>query len=174
NDNATPRAHVLKLILVESRDIIRAVKTRLCPQYTISYLAQAATVIAMLDTYSSKSELSKPDFFVALTAVNGRRYLREDLESNYLAGYVTGAPIKIEKLRSLLVSLDDSKDIIVSALEKAAKDAKRRLDMWIYDQSQLATGFRIHSFKGAMSSENPELFIKTAVPYLSSYGINEV
>ncbi|RYP58682.1 hypothetical protein DL769_008842 [Monosporascus sp. CRB-8-3] len=174
SDEAIPRAHVFTFTPAESKDIIRAVKTRLGPQYTISHLAQAATVVAMLDNYRPTSELSETESFVAPTAVNARRYLREDIKDNYMAGCVTGAVIKVENLKSLLVSLNDDKNTIVTALERATKDVKKSFDLWIHDQSQLALGLRVHSFEGAMLAKNPMPFDKTSGPFISSDGINEL
>jgi hypothetical protein len=150
SDEAIPRAHILTFTSTESKDIIRAVKARLGPQYTISHLAQAATVIAMLDNYTSASELLDNESFIAPTAVNARRYLRDNLKGSYMAGCVTGAVIKVNNLKSLLVSLDDRKETIVAALEKATRDVKNSFDLWIHDQSQLALGLRVHSFEGSM------------------------
>ncbi|KFA68878.1 Tri3 [Stachybotrys chlorohalonatus IBT 40285] len=174
SDEAIPRAHTLTFTPAESTDIIRAVKTRLGPHYTISHLAQAATIVAMLDMYRHTAEILETDSFVAPTAVNARRYLRDDLKAGYMAGCVTGAVINVRNLKSLLVSLNDDQDVVVAALARATKDVKASFDLWIHDQSQLALGLRVHSFEGAMLSKNPMPFDKVSGPFISSDGINEL
>ena len=147
---AIPRAQIYTFTPQESKDIIKAVKTRLGPEYTISHLAQAATVVAMLDNYKPTTEVGENESFVAPTAVNARRYLREELRGKYMAGCVTGAVIKVDNVKSLLVSLDDDKESVVAALSSATKDVKKSFDTWIHDPSQLALGLRCLSFEGAM------------------------
>ncbi|KAI9149648.1 Trichothecene O-acetyltransferase TRI3 [Paramyrothecium foliicola] len=174
SDEAIPRAHVLTFTPTETKDIIRAVKTRLGPKFTISHLAQAATVVAMLATYKPTTEVSETESFVAPTAVNARRYLREDLKDSYMAGCVTGAVIKVDNVKSLLVTLDDDKDAVVAALSSATKDVKASFDLWIQDPSQLALGLRCLTFEGMMLARNPMPFDKTSGPFISSDGINEL
>ncbi|KAK6715370.1 trichothecene 15-O-acetyltransferase [Fusarium graminearum] len=141
-----PRCSIYKLSAEDSIAIIKAVKTRLGPGYTISQLTQAAIILALLD-HLKPTDLSDDEFFISPTSVDGRKWMREDIASNYYAMCQTAAVVRVENLKSIAVSHNDEKEIQVKALEKACRDIKKSYDQWLGNPFLEALGLRVHNFE---------------------------
>lgn len=105
-------------------------------------------MIAMLEV-NWPSDLSDTDVFVTPMPVNGRRWLRDDLAGNYYSMCETGAVIRFENIKSLLVNSNDDKHVIVEALKKACVDAKNSFDRWLSNPYQLPLGIAVHTFEAS-------------------------
>lgn len=170
---ALPRCAIYKLSADDSIAIVKAVKTRLGPGYTISQLTQAAIILALLD-HLKPTDLSDDEFFLSPTSVDGRKWLREDIASNYYAMCQTAAVVRVENLKSIAVSHKDEKEIQVKALEKACRDIKKCYDQWLGNPFLEALGLRVHNFEAGYLHDKPNPFEGTeANPLFISDGINE-
>ncbi|KAM0304499.1 hypothetical protein ACHAPM_002597 [Fusarium culmorum] len=168
-----PRCSIYKLSADDSIAIIKAVKTRLGPDYTISQLTQAAIILALLD-HLKPTDLSDDEFFISPTSVDGRKWMREDIASNYYAMCQTAAVVRVENLKSIAVSHNDEKEIQVKALEKACRDIKKSYDQWLGNPFLEALGLRVHNFEASYLHEKPNPFEGTeANPLFISDGVNE-
>ena len=147
-----PRAEVLSFTVEESKAIIKAVKTRLGPGFTISHLVNAAVVIALLDTFPSE-KMTDEEAFVGPTTVNLRRYIKEELKKDYIGLMVSSAFIRINKLKSLAVSSEQSKEAVVEALSKASKDVKTSLDTWLEPATQMPSPLAMYGMGDALLME---------------------
>nr|AUB51317.1 trichothecene-15-O-acetyltransferase [Trichoderma hypoxylon] len=167
-----PRTDIITFTAVESKAIINAVKTRLGQQYTISHLAQAAVVIAMLEIIQP-SNLSEKDAFVSPMPVNGRRWLKDELADNHYSICETGAVIRVENIESLVLNSNDDKKTVIEAIKRACEDVKKSFDRWINNPYQLALGLAVHTLEASFLTANPMPFDKVAAPFFISDGKNE-
>nr|ALV66156.1 acetyltransferase [Trichoderma brevicompactum] len=167
-----PRTDIHTFTAAESKAIINGVKTRLGPQYTISHLAQAAVVIAMLEIIQPHN-LTDKDVFVSPMPVNGRRWLKDELADNHYSICETGAVIRIENIESLVLNNDDDKDTIIGAIKRACEDVKKSFDQWLSNPYQLALGLAVHTLEASFLTANPMPFDKVAAPFFISDGKNE-
>nr|3FOT_A Chain A, 15-O-acetyltransferase [Fusarium sporotrichioides]3FP0_A Chain A, 15-O-acetyltransferase [Fusarium sporotrichioides] len=169
---ALPRCVIHKLSADESIDIVKAVKTRLGPGFTISHLTQAAIVLALLD-HLKPNDLSDDEVFISPTSVDGRRWLREDIASNFYAMCQTAAVVRIENLKSITVSHKDEKELQVRALESACRNIKKSYRQWLENPFLQALGLRVHNFEASYLHAKPIPFEGEANPLFISDGINE-
>ncbi|RGP73138.1 3-acetyltrichothecene 15-o-acetyltransferase [Fusarium longipes] len=167
-----PRCVIHKFSAADSIAIVAAVKSRLGPGFTISHLAQAAIVLALLD-HLKPTDLSDEQVFISPTSVDGRRWLHDDIASNFYAMCQTAAVVRVEKLKTIAVSHKDEKDKQVRALESACKDVKRSYDQWLGNPFLQALGIRVHNFEANYLHAKPVPFDGEANPLFISDGINE-
>ena len=125
--------------------MIHAVKSRLGPKYTISHLGQAASVLALLKANPPSNDIPDNQSLVMPTAVNGRRWLRDEHARDYYGMCQTGAVMKIKNIKSFMVD-DNDKDAVVEALERGCKLAKEAYDHWLNKPYQLALGISKDNF----------------------------
>ncbi|KAB5542954.1 15-O-acetyltransferase Tri3 [Coniochaeta sp. 2T2.1] len=84
NGEGQPRTKWYHFTIDQTEAIIRAVKTKIGAQYTISHLGHAAMVLALLNTRPLPADDTTTELITPLP-VNGRPYLRDDLaKGNFL------------------------------------------------------------------------------------------
>ncbi|KAH6993516.1 15-O-acetyltransferase [Fusarium venenatum] len=169
---ALPRCVIHKLSAEDSIAIIKAIKTRLGPGFTISHLTQAAIILALLD-HLKPTDLSDDEVFISPTSVDGRRWLREEITKNYYAMCQTAAVVRVENLKSIAVSHNDEKELQVRALESACRDIKKSYSQWLESPFLQALGLRVHNFEARYLHAKPVPFEGEANPLFISDGINE-
>nr|G0KYB1.1 RecName: Full=Trichothecene O-acetyltransferase TRI3; AltName: Full=Trichothecene biosynthesis cluster protein 3 [Trichoderma arundinaceum]CAY87361.1 putative trichothecene 15-O-acetyltransferase [Trichoderma arundinaceum] len=168
-----PRTDIHTSTATESKAIINGVKTRLGPQYTISHLAQAAVVIAMLEIIQPPN-LTDKDIFVSPMPVNGRRWLKDGLADHHYSICETGAVIRIENIKSLVLNNNNDKGYRPRCDEKKpGEDVKKSFDQWLGNPYQLALGLAVHTLEASFLTANPMPFDKVAAPFFISDGRNE-
>ncbi|PQK09681.1 hypothetical protein BB8028_0002g00050 [Beauveria bassiana] len=168
-----PRCELITLSAEKSKAIIKTIKTRLGPEYTITHLAQAAIVLALLDTLKP-DDLTDDEFFVTPTSVDGRRWMEKEVANRFHPMCQTAAVVRVDHLKSIHVSHEDTKETQVEALEHACRDVKASYDRWLKNPYQLALGLRVHNFEANYLKANPVPFQKGAAnPLFISDGVNE-
>lgn len=141
----TPRTIFHTFTVPESHTIIRAVKSRLGPKYTISHLGHAAVVLALLKANPPSNSIPDSQSLIMTLPVNGRRWLRDDHARDYYGMCQTGAVIKFENIKSFMVDANN-KDAVIEALERGCKLAKESYDEWLSKPFQLALGISKDNF----------------------------
>ncbi|KAF7593958.1 trichothecene 15-O-acetyltransferase [Aspergillus hancockii] len=156
----------------ESNALLQAVKSRLGPKYTISHLAQAAVVVALLEA-NPPTDLDDESVFVTPMPVNGRRWLQDDIGKKYYSICETGAIIRCDNIKSLLVKRDTKKETIIAALTQACQDVKKSFDKALSNPYQQPIGMAVHMLEASFLTQNPMPFDKVASPFFISDGRNE-
>ena len=113
----TPRIIIHTFTVPESETIIRAVKSRLGPTYTISHLGHAAVVLALLKSSPPSHDIPDSQSFT----------------------------MTLGNIKSFKVD-DNDKDAVVEALERGCKIAKESYDQWLSNPFQLALGISKDNF----------------------------
>ncbi|KAJ4145119.1 hypothetical protein LMH87_003978 [Akanthomyces muscarius] len=168
-----PRCELLTLSAENSKSVIKNIKTRLGPEFTITHLTQAAILLALLDTLKP-TDLTDDEVFVTPTSVDGRRWMRPEVANSFYSMCQTAAVVRVENLKSIHVSHEDSSETQVKALERACRDVKASYDQWLKNPYQQALGLRVHNFEASYLQANPIPFQKKeANPLFISDGINE-
>ncbi|KAE8396434.1 trichothecene 15-O-acetyltransferase [Aspergillus alliaceus] len=167
-----PRTGFHTFTPTESKALIYAIKTRLGSKYTISHLAQAAVIVALLEA-NPPSDLDDESIFVTPMPVNGRRWLRDDIGKKYYSICETGAIIRCENIKSLLINRDDKRETIIAALTQACEDVKKSFDRALSNPYQQPIGMAVHMLEASFLTQNPMPFDKVASPLFISDGKNE-
>ncbi|ERF71078.1 hypothetical protein EPUS_07750 [Endocarpon pusillum Z07020] len=141
----TPRTIFHTFTVPESETMIRAVKSRLGPKYTISHLGHAATVLALLKANPPSNDIPDSQSLIMPIPVNGRRWLRDDHARDYYGMCQTGAVIKIKNIKFFMVDGND-RDAVVEALERGCKLVKEAYDHWMSKPFLLALGISKDNF----------------------------
>jgi hypothetical protein len=168
----TPRTVFHTFTVLESETIIRAVKSRLGPEYTISHLGHAATVLALLEANPPSNCVPDTQSLLMPFPVNGRRWLRDDYARNQYGAYQAGAVVEFENIKSFMVDGND-KDAVAEALEKGCKLAKKSYNKQLRKSFQLALGVSKYNFLASVLNSNPKEFGGMAVPIFISDGVND-
>ncbi|KAG9652317.1 putative trichothecene 15-O-acetyltransferase, partial [Aureobasidium melanogenum] len=168
-----PATAVLQLIPSECHKIIRAVKSRLGPGYTITHLGQAATLLTLLKLSPiSKEALSNQSVIMPLP-VNGRRYLREGLADTQCGSCQACAVVVFDTLRQYAVDFGDG-DVVVEALINAMKVTKAAYDYWLDKPYLLPLGLAKDNFLSALMESSENELDGRAVPIFASDGLNDL
>lgn len=135
----------------ESAAMIRAVKTRLGSQYTISHLGHAAMVLALLKVKPLPA--GSPDGTTLITPlpVDGRRFLRDEYVDKQYGSCQAGAIVEFENLKSWAVDESDT-EAVKSMLERGCKHVKESYDYWLSKDFQLALGVSKDNFLSSFLS----------------------
>ncbi|OAQ96767.1 hypothetical protein LLEC1_00640 [Akanthomyces lecanii] len=141
-----PRCELLTLSAENSKAIIKGIKTRLGPEFTITHLTQAAILLALLDALKP-TDLADDEAFVTPTSVDGRRWMRPELAGSFYSMCQTAAVVRVENLKSIHVSHEDATETQVTALARACRDVKTSYDRWLKNPYQQALGLRVHNFE---------------------------
>lgn len=135
----------------ESKAIIRAVKTRLGPQYTISHLGHAATVLALLKAKPLPAGTPDSTALIMPLPVNGRRFLRDEYVDKQYGACQAGAVVEFKNLKSWAVDESDT-EAVKAALERGCKHVKESYDYWLSKEFQVALGVSKDNFLAAFLS----------------------
>lgn len=141
-----PRCELQTLSAENSKAIIKAVKTRLGPAFTITHLTQAAILLALLDTIRP-TDLTDDEVYVTPTSVDGRRWMRTEVASQFYAMCQTAAVVRVRNLQAIHVSHQDDPEVQVQALERACREVKASYAQWLKNPYQQALGLRVHNFE---------------------------
>lgn len=144
-----PETSVLQLSPVECQKIIKAVKSRLGPGYTITHLGQAATLLTLLKLSALSQEALREISVIMPLPVNGRRYLREGLAENQHGSCQACAVVTFDNLEQYAIDFEDG-EAVVDALIKATKVTKAAYDYWLNKPYLLPLGLAKDNFFSAL------------------------
>ncbi|KAF7593964.1 trichothecene 15-O-acetyltransferase [Aspergillus hancockii] len=150
----------------ESGRMIKAIKSRLGPKYTITHLGQAATTQAMLEINPPSADLPGDASFVTPISMNGRRWLDDASAASFYAACLTSAVVKFNNVKSLIVDPSD-KAAVVQALTRGCEDVKQSFDLWLGKPHHLPVGIAVHNFSAdlmAANDKNPAQDKEVAAP----------
>lgn len=175
NGTGVPRTEWYHFTKTQSAAIIRAVKTRIGPQYTISHLGHAATVLALLKARPLPAHDTTTNLNTALP-VNGRKYIRDHLtEDDFLqnehahvqyGSCQAGAVVEFPNLAQWTVDESDNA-AVSSALEGLARHVKQSYDYWISKPFLLALGVSKDNFLSSISAPRRAVSRARRYPFLS-------
>jgi hypothetical protein len=131
--------------------MIRAVKKQLGPQYTISHLGHAATVLALLKANPLPPDAPGSTALIMPLPVNGRRFLRDEFADKQYGACQAGAVVEFPNLESWAVDERDS-ELVKAMLERGCKHVKESYDYWLSKEFQLALGVSKDNFLSAFLS----------------------
>jgi hypothetical protein len=140
---------VLQIPLAECQSVIRGVKTRLGPGYTITHLAQAAILLALLKTNPLSQEESTKNSVVMPLPVNGRRYLRREFADNQYGSCQACAVVVFDRLEQFAIDFKD-KDAVLNALVKGMEITRNSYDYWLNKPFLLPLGLAKDNFIAPM------------------------
>ncbi|PGH15482.1 hypothetical protein AJ80_05499 [Polytolypa hystricis UAMH7299] len=169
-----PRAVFHEFTEVESNKINKAVKDQLGPDFSITYLAHAAILLALLKT---KPATDAPDgqIYGSYSAVNGRRFIRDEYAQGEKLFYPicqTSTPIIFENIKSYdMVNADKVKQR--EYLISAAKVAKAGYDGAINLPSYMPANTAQLQFIAALTASGNVPSTGLTTPYFTSDGVNE-
>lgn len=146
-----PRTQLHAFTVTQSDAMIRAIKTRVGPQYTMSNFGHIATVLALLKINPIPSNNSNAQLVTALT-VDGRRFLRDEYADKYPGSCQTMAVVEFEDLKSWMVDEAD-KEALVAMLERGCKHVKESYDYWLSKDYLLAMGISDYNFMSNLLSK---------------------
>ena len=151
NAVGSPRTEWFSFSKAETEAVIQAVKKRLGPQYTISHLGHAATVLTLLKTNPLPTSAPDSTVLIMPLPVNGRRFLKAEYADKQYGACQAGAVVEFEDLKSWTVDDSDS-DAVKAALERGCKHVKESYDYWLRKEFQLALGVSKDNFLSALLS----------------------
>ena len=124
-----------------------AMKTRLGSDYTMTHLCQAAVVAAMANLWPE--QVKEDTDFIQSTALNGRRFIRDEWKDNHIGFCVSSSLVKIQKIQKLIIGLEpENKDKLSAAMIEAIRDVKKSIDYWVGDPIQMPTTYTFHTYEG--------------------------
>jgi hypothetical protein len=128
--------------VAEGGKILRSVKERLGPGYTITHLAQAAVLLSILKSnpLPKNDDEASPRFTGSTIVLNGRRSLSKEYANNemqYLGNTQSNGSVRFDNIREYQVSQSTSKEDIRRYLTKAATVTKQSYDSCLQRPSQL-------------------------------------
>lgn len=140
---------MLQLKARECQKIIHGVKSRLGPDYTITHLAQAATLLALLKTNPLSQEALPEKSVIMPLPVNGRRYLREEFAHCQYGSCQACAVVEFDNLKQFAVDFED-KVAVIDALVRAMEVTKKSYDYWLSKPFLLPLGLAKDNFLSAL------------------------
>jgi hypothetical protein len=141
-----PATTVLQIPLVECQSVIHGVRIRLGPGYTITHVAHAAILLALLKTNPISQEDYKNNSVVMPLPVNGRRYLREEFADNQYGSCQAGAVVVFDRLEQFAIDFED-KDAVLNGLIKGTRSS---YDYWLNKPFLLPLGLAKDNFISPM------------------------
>lgn len=148
-DAGLPETAVLQLTNTECQKMIKAVKSRLGPGYTITHLSQAATLLTLLRLSPLSQETLQNRSVIMPLPVNGRRYLQEELADHQYGSCQACAVVTFDHLEQYAIDFDD-RDAMVEALVQAMKVTKTAFDYWLDKPYLLPLGLAKDNFFSAL------------------------
>jgi hypothetical protein len=155
------------------------VKRRIGPEYTISHLGHAATVLALLKARPLPADDMSTKLVTPLP-LNGRRYLRDDLaKGNYLldehanvqyGACQAGAVVEFPRLSQWMVDPNDSR-AVDSAITDLTTHVKKGYDYWLSKPFQLAICVAKDNFLSAVLSSAPSSSSGSSIPIFVADGV---
>jgi hypothetical protein len=146
-----PGTEFLALTAAESQVIVRAVKSRLGPGYTITHLGQAATALALLKANPIPDDVSDAPSIIMPLPVDGRRYLKDEYVNRQYGACQAGAVVQLPDAKSFIVDEND-KAAIISTLERICRITKEQYDYWLSKPFQLAVNVSKDNFLASVLS----------------------
>lgn len=140
---------MLQLKPRECQRIIHGVKSRLGPEYTITHLAQAATLLALLKINPVPKEALSERPVIMPLPVNGRRYLREDFAHCQYGSCQACAVVEFDNLEQFAVDFED-KVAVADALIRAMEVTKKSYDYWLSKPFLLPLGLAKDNFLSSL------------------------
>ncbi|KAB8235866.1 15-O-acetyltransferase Tri3 [Aspergillus alliaceus] len=156
----------------ECSAMIKAIKSRLGPKYTITHLGQAAVTQAMLEINPPSPDLPESAAFVTPNSINGRRWMDNAYAPTYYAACLANGVVKFNNVKSLIIDPSD-KPAMIQALTKGAEDAKKSIDFWLSKPHHLPVGINVHNLSAEFVATNPAEEKEVAVPVFLSDGLND-
>lgn len=151
NAIGSPRTEWLSFSKAESQAVIQAVKKRLGPEYTISHLGHAATVLALLKAKPLPPSAPDNTALIMPLPVNGRRFLKAEYADKQYGACQAGAVVEFPNLTSWTVDDSDS-EAVKAALDRGCRHVKASYDYWLSKEFQLALGVSKDNFLSAFLS----------------------
>ncbi|KAH0365230.1 putative trichothecene 15-O-acetyltransferase, partial [Aureobasidium melanogenum] len=168
-----PETTMLQLPPSSCQRIIQAVKSRLGPGYTITHLAQAATLLTLLKLSPLPKEALPGKEVIMPLPVNGRRYLREEFADTQYGSCQACAVVVFDNLEQYAVDFDD-RDAVIVALINAMQVTKTAYDYWLNKPYLLPLGLAKDNFFSALMESSESEPDGKAVPILGSDGLNDL
>jgi hypothetical protein len=140
---------VLQIPLAECESVIQGLKTRLGPGYTITHLAQAAILLALLKTSPLSQEDSTENSVVMPLPVNGRRYLREKFADDRYGSCQACAVVVFDRLEQFAIDFED-KETVLNALVRGMEITRNSYDYWLNKPFLLPLGLAKDNFIAPM------------------------
>lgn len=140
---------MLQLSHSECQKIIQGVKSRLGPEYTITHLGQAATLLTLLKLSPVPKEAVLEKSVIMPLPVSGRRYLQDGLADCQYGSCQACAVVNFDNLKQFAVDFDD-RDAVVGALVKGIKTTKTAYDYWLNKPFLLPLGLAKDNFLSAL------------------------
>ncbi|GAD91476.1 conserved hypothetical protein [Paecilomyces variotii No. 5] len=156
----------------ETANLLRAVKERLGPKYTITHLGHAAVLLSLLKTNPPPADAPET-FCVTASPVNSRRFLQEDYAKGTKTYYPvcqSTAPLLFENILSYDPRSCD-KEQLREKLARAAKHTKETYDFWMTQPSFLPASVSFMSIIAAAISSGNQT--PPTTPMFTSDGIND-
>jgi len=150
NTVGIPRTDFATFTAAESTAMIESVKTRVGPEYTISHLGHAATVLALLQIQPVPSDMGDTAYLCSPLPVNGRRYLKDPSLTRY-GSCQAGAVVQFPNLGSWSADENES-DAVKQTVERGCKHVKEGYDLWLKDDYQVAVNVAEDNFLAAYLS----------------------
>ncbi|KAJ2966699.1 hypothetical protein NQ176_g10025 [Zarea fungicola] len=154
----------------QTETMIQAVKTRLGQQYTISHLGHAAVVLALLQTNPLDSSAPPSTALITPLPVNGRRFLKRELQEHRFGSCQAGAVVEFNDLASWAPATE-SPGGVQEALGKLSRHVKESYDYWLRNQFQLLLGISKDNFLSAFLSSSPMPFTGSSIPIFITDGL---
>jgi hypothetical protein len=145
NSIGTPRTEFYTFSKAESEAMIRAVKSRVGPQYTISHLGHAAMVLAHLKAKPLPASAPENTQLITPLPVNGRRFLRDEFVDRQYGSCQAGAVVEFPNLKSWVVDERDT-DAVKAVLERGCRHVKEGYDYWLSKEFQVAVNVSKDNF----------------------------
>jgi hypothetical protein len=140
-----PRTEWYSFSQASSAAMIHAVKTRLGPQFTISHLGHAASVLALLKINPLPTEACDGIGLITPLPVNGRRFLKHALKDGQYGACQAGAVVEFPDLASWTVDHNDH-GAVISALKRGCHHIKSSYDYWLGKDHQIAVNVSKDNF----------------------------
>ncbi|KAI5247114.1 hypothetical protein E4T42_06097 [Aureobasidium subglaciale] len=154
---------VLELTPSECHSIIQGIKANLGPGYTITHLAQTATLLTRLHTNPLAKGFRAERTVIMPLPVNGRRCFSPEFTKAQYGNCKVCAVIDFEHLEQDTVDYDDT-----------AAVAKKAYEYWLDKSFILHLGLAKDKFLSGYSASNESRSDGKAVPILASNGLNEL
>ncbi|KAK5987036.1 Trichothecene 15-O-acetyltransferase TRI3 [Cladobotryum mycophilum] len=169
----TPQTDFHTFTKDESQSILSGIATRLQPGHTITHLAMAAVLLALM-----KADGTPNGAIVStISVINGRRYLKEYKkgEKLYIASCQAPAILLFENIDQLAISDTSSKSEIYEKLEKATQLARDSFTSNLATPCKLSMSVPVMEFGAVLAAMNtkPTPVPQVESPVFTSDGINE-
>ena len=142
--------------------MIRAVRSRVGPQYTISHLGHAAMVLALLKARPLPATAPDSTQLITPLPVNGRRFLRDEFVHKQYGCCQAGAVVEFPNLQTWVVDERDT-DAVKAMLERGCRHVKEGYDYWLDKDFQVAVNISKDHFLASILSKYAHILPYTNV-----------